>query len=181
MSWSLDIFYFFVPIFLVWMKWIGLTLDWDCELVKLFLSKENVKNCWRGHDSSKNFRFWKFVGLFREIKLISSNDLNVFLFSSAFIVVRKVVAWKLSYETAAAGVACCAFSRALITLLIRIECWVSVLTDDASSSNLNLFGDGSEGFSLLLFEDGEDIGGAWIGGITNWGTGFRLKCWKEFH
>lgn len=52
------------------------------------------------------------------------------------------------------------------------------MTDEVSSSNLNLFGDGSEEAEELLFillsDDGDDDGG-WIGGITNCGTGFKLK------
>lgn len=103
----------------------------------------------------------------------------------------EVLSLETSFYITSAVRGCCAFSswsltRALITLLIKDECWASLLTDDESSSNLNLFGEGSEEdeeVSLRLFEDADD-GGPLIGGITNWGTGFKvwmlccmLCCW----
>lgn len=69
------------------------------------------------------------------------------------------------------------WTSALITLLIIVEeCWASLSIDEVSSNlNLNLFGDGSDEFSLRT-GDVEGGGGALlIGGITNWDTGFKLK------
>lgn len=65
-------------------------------------------------------------------------------------------------------------TSALITLLIIVEecSWLI----DEFSSNLNLFGVGSDELSLRsAFGDEEGGGALVIGGITNWETGFKLE------